>query len=245
MLSGVQLFATPCTVAHQPSLSMEFSRQEYWVLEWVAISFSRGSSWPRDWIWVSCMAGRFFTIWATKQAHLSTYLTYYVHDVLFVCICNWVTLPYNRNYQHCKSTVVVQSLSCVRLSVTHGLQQARLPCPSSIKINKRQNNSGQSTPTSRIWKLDASGPVTPASADLSLLTRNLGALRISWGHAHILRAALTPRTSANQSWLYDCLWHCALCQSSKNLNKNLREYEKNHAQTCVCTSVHTHTHRDR
>ena len=26
---------------------------------------SRGSSWPRDWTQVSCIAGRFFTIWAT------------------------------------------------------------------------------------------------------------------------------------------------------------------------------------
>ena len=30
MLSRVQLFATPWTVAHQASLSMGFSRQEYW-----------------------------------------------------------------------------------------------------------------------------------------------------------------------------------------------------------------------
>ena len=29
-LSHVQLFATPCTVAHQAPLSMGFSRQEYW-----------------------------------------------------------------------------------------------------------------------------------------------------------------------------------------------------------------------
>ena len=28
--SGVQLFATPGTVAYQAPLSMEFSRQEYW-----------------------------------------------------------------------------------------------------------------------------------------------------------------------------------------------------------------------
>ena len=40
------------------------------ILEWVAILFSRGSSWPRDWAWVSCIAGRFFTIWATREAHL-------------------------------------------------------------------------------------------------------------------------------------------------------------------------------
>ena len=37
------------------------------ILEWVAIPFSRGSSWPRDQIWVSCIAGRFFTIWATRS----------------------------------------------------------------------------------------------------------------------------------------------------------------------------------
>ena len=37
-------------------------------LEWVAISFSRGSSQPRYWAWVSCITGRFFTIWATREA---------------------------------------------------------------------------------------------------------------------------------------------------------------------------------
>ena len=38
------------------------------ILEWVAISFSRWSSRPRDQTQVSCTAGRFFTIWATKEA---------------------------------------------------------------------------------------------------------------------------------------------------------------------------------
>ena len=36
-------------------------------LEWVAISFSRGSSWPRDQTQVSCIAGRHFTLWATRE----------------------------------------------------------------------------------------------------------------------------------------------------------------------------------
>ena len=44
---------------------MGFPRQEYW--DWVAILFSRGSSWPRGWTQVSCIAGRFFTIWATRE----------------------------------------------------------------------------------------------------------------------------------------------------------------------------------
>ena len=38
------------------------------ILEWVAFPFSRGSSQPRDWTQVSCIAGRFFTSWATTEA---------------------------------------------------------------------------------------------------------------------------------------------------------------------------------
>ena len=38
------------------------------VLEWIAISFSRGSSWPRNQTQVSCIAGRHFTVWATREA---------------------------------------------------------------------------------------------------------------------------------------------------------------------------------
>jgi len=38
------------------------------ILEGVAISFSRRSSWPRDQAWVSCIAGGFFTNWATREA---------------------------------------------------------------------------------------------------------------------------------------------------------------------------------
>ena len=36
------------------------------ILEWVAIFSSRDSSWPRNWTWTSCIAGRFFTLWATR-----------------------------------------------------------------------------------------------------------------------------------------------------------------------------------
>ena len=38
------------------------------ILEWVAVPFSRGSPRPRDQTQVSCIAGRFFTIWATREA---------------------------------------------------------------------------------------------------------------------------------------------------------------------------------
>ena len=38
------------------------------IQEWVAIAPARGFSPPRDWTRVSCIAGRFFTIWATREA---------------------------------------------------------------------------------------------------------------------------------------------------------------------------------
>ena len=65
LLSLVWLFATPWTVAHQALLSMELSRQEYWS----GVLFPLQGIFPTlDWIEVSCIAGRFFTIWATREA---------------------------------------------------------------------------------------------------------------------------------------------------------------------------------
>ena len=60
-LSCVRLFVTPWTIE-----SMEFSRPEYW--SGLAFPFSRGSSQPRDRTQVSCIAGGFFTSWATREA---------------------------------------------------------------------------------------------------------------------------------------------------------------------------------
>ena len=67
--SHVQLFVTPWTVAHQASLSMEFSRQEYW------------SRLPRPpsgdlpppgikstFLMPAALAGRFFTTSASREA---------------------------------------------------------------------------------------------------------------------------------------------------------------------------------
>ena len=53
------------TAARQTPLSRGFPRQEYWI----GLPFPppRGSSWPRDQIRVSCIAGEFFTVWATTE----------------------------------------------------------------------------------------------------------------------------------------------------------------------------------
>ena len=39
------------------------------ILKWAAMPSSRGSSQPRDQTQVSCIATRFFTIWATRDVH--------------------------------------------------------------------------------------------------------------------------------------------------------------------------------
>ena len=81
------------------------------ILAWVAISFSRGSSQPRDWTWVSCIAGRFFTVWATREAHrlynlkvkvnqscptLCDPMDYTVRGILQARVLEWVAFPFSR-----------------------------------------------------------------------------------------------------------------------------------------------------
>ena len=67
-LSRVWLFATPWTITVYGILQAR-------MLEWGAFPFSRGSSQPRDATQVSCIAGRFFTSWATREAHESLLCT--------------------------------------------------------------------------------------------------------------------------------------------------------------------------
>ena len=66
------------------------------ILEWVAISFSRRSSRPRDWSRVSCITGRHFAIWATKEIPKEninlgwkTHFDLFFQDSLDSCGVNW------------------------------------------------------------------------------------------------------------------------------------------------------------
>ena len=54
---------SPC----QAPLSMEILQAR--ILEWAVIPSSRGSSQPRARTGVSCIAGGFFTSWATREGH--------------------------------------------------------------------------------------------------------------------------------------------------------------------------------
>ena len=115
---GVQswLFVTPWTGVHQAPLSMEFSRQEYWnglpfpspgdlldqgsepifcvscIGSWIQnikyITMNKARI-PRDRTWVSCIADKFFTVWATGEAQNKSYVMPYHSSLL-------ITLPLNK-----------------------------------------------------------------------------------------------------------------------------------------------------
>ena len=64
-LSCVRLFTVACTVAHQAPLPMGILQAR--ILEWVTMISSREFSQPKDRTQVSCIAGRFFIGWATRE----------------------------------------------------------------------------------------------------------------------------------------------------------------------------------
>ena len=82
------------------------------ILVWVAIPVSRGSFQPRDQTWVSCIAGRFFTVWVTREyMHVYAYVLSHfscvwlgdimdcnlpassVHGILQARRLEWVAMP--------------------------------------------------------------------------------------------------------------------------------------------------------
>ena len=46
------------------------------ILEWVAFPFSSGYSWPRNGAGVSCIAGGFFTNWATREVQVNQFILF-------------------------------------------------------------------------------------------------------------------------------------------------------------------------
>ena len=83
-----QLCLTLCNPMNQPGCSVHGILQTR-ILEWVAIPFSRGSSRPKDQTCVSCIAGGFFTIWATREACL----LFEVGLIPSLLLCNWSRAP--------------------------------------------------------------------------------------------------------------------------------------------------------
>ena len=109
------------------------------ILEWVPVPFSRGCSWPRNWTRVYCITGRFFTSWATREAH-NWHIT--MHECRAYNVLIW--------YIHMKVKV---TQSCPTLcnptdSTVHGILQARIlewvGIPFSSRSSQPRNRTGVS-----------------------------------------------------------------------------------------------------
>ena len=77
MLSSIWLFTTPWTIDRQAPLSMEILQAR--ILEWVAMSSSKESPQTSNWTHVSCIAGRFSTSWAMREAPFTLYLLKFLY----------------------------------------------------------------------------------------------------------------------------------------------------------------------
>ena len=84
------------------------------ILEWVAYPFSKGSSWPRNQTRVSCIAGGFFTSWATSEA---TYQwnenhNFFISSVVYKWnVCNLLRLAFSLNIMPLRSIQVFVCIS--------------------------------------------------------------------------------------------------------------------------------------
>ena len=112
LLSRVWLFATPWTVALQAPVSMGILQSR--IVEWVAMPSSRGSYQPRDRTQVSCIAGRFFTDWATYKICLILYhfLLIQRYSVLGILLCArntimYVSIHYLLSHLMCKIEIII------------------------------------------------------------------------------------------------------------------------------------------
>ena len=71
-------FAQSCPNVRDPKDYKVHGILQARILEWVTVPFYRGSSQPRDQTQVSCIAGRFFTSWDTREA---LYIYIYIYTL--------------------------------------------------------------------------------------------------------------------------------------------------------------------
>ena len=131
------------TVTHQPPLCRGSQAR---ILKWVAISFSRVSSQPRDQTLVSCIAGRFFTVWATREALFNRWMN------------KWIMIyPDNKASFRTKKKNCVISQEKTWVNLKHILLSERKPIwenyilhdSNYMTVWKRQNHGNKPGPRGR------------------------------------------------------------------------------------------------
>ena len=105
------------------------------VLEWAAVPFSRGSSQPRDQTQVSCIAGGFFTSWATREV-IRQEIARVNTDILGISKLKWTRMGDFNSDDHYIHYCGQESLrrNGVAFIVNKRIQNAVLEC--NLKMTK-------------------------------------------------------------------------------------------------------------
>ena len=99
--------------------------------EWVAIPFSRGSFAFRNWTCVSCIAGRFFTVWTTKEAQLHSHDWLNLWPLATDTISNLSPLPgIQGNRTESSNPLITPLIPLATISLVVGYLEThqKLPC---------------------------------------------------------------------------------------------------------------------
>ena len=172
------------------------------VLEWVAISFSRGSSWARDGTWVSCIPGRRFNLWATREARCAklSYESYWIIATSFPnkiwCwnINYWTLASF---YRETKGLNFPGSLAGKESACSEG-------DPSSIPGLRRSPGGEKRLPTPVFWPGEFNGLYSPRGLrvrhDWSTLTFTFQ--RTEWLSTH----SDVFRTGNEYVWCYSAMF---------------------------------------
>ena len=92
------------------------------ILKWVAIPFSREPSQPRDQTQVSCISGRFFTVWTTREVRvlwvLGSYCIIPAHDLGDQQTCRWCK-KWEWSCRHCFLPLLTRAAPQAHLSINH------------------------------------------------------------------------------------------------------------------------------
>ena len=146
------------------------------VLEWVTISFSRGSSQTRDWTWVSCIVGRRFTIWATRevQPQHESAIGIHISSVQSLSRVRLFSTPWIKACQASRSLLKLMSIELVMPSSHLILCRPLLllpPIPPSIRVFSNESTLRMKWP--KYWSFSFS--ISPSNERPGLIL-----FRMNW-----------------------------------------------------------------
>ena len=143
------------------------------VLEWVAISFSRGAPEASDWTQVSCIAGRFFNVWSTREALVNPSVQLLSHVQLFATpwtIAHQATLSITNSWSPPKPVSIETMMPSNHIILCRPLLLLP-PIPPSIRVFSNESALWIRWP--KYWRFSFS--ISPSSEHSGLIS-----FRMDW-----------------------------------------------------------------